>query len=222
MRGSIQLKGKFMLRILIADDHDVIKRGLRALLESKPEWTVVAQASNGREAVEQAEMHKADVAVLDISMPELSGLEAARRIRKVAPETEILFLTVHNSAHMVQEALDAGGRGYMLKSDAGNELLVAVETVLKHRAFISRGVSGVSYSTTSEEPRKVLAGCLTSREREVLQILAEGKSTKEVATLLNIAVKTAETHRTNIMRKLDLHSVSELVLYAIRNRIVEP
>jgi DNA-binding NarL/FixJ family response regulator len=211
-----------MLRILVADDHDVIKRGLRALLESKPHWTVVAQASNGREAVKQAEMHKPDVAVLDISMPELSGLEAARRIRKVTPETEILFLTVHNSAHMVQEALDAGGRGYVLKSDVGSDLLVAVETVLKHKAFISRGVSGVSYSTKSKESRKLFDVCLTSREREVLQILAEGKSTKEVATLLNIAVKTAETHRTNIMRKLDLHSVSELVLYAIRNQVVEP
>jgi DNA-binding NarL/FixJ family response regulator len=213
-----------MLRILVADDHDVIKRGLRALLESKVGWTVVAQASNGREAVEQAEMHKPDVAVLDISMPELSGLEAARRIRKVTPETEVLFLTVHNSAQMLQQALDAGGRGYVLKSDVGSDLLVAVEAALKHKTFISQGVAGtgVSYSTTSKEVREVGAHRLTSREREVLQILAEGRSTKEVATLLNIAVKTAETHRTNIMRKLDLHSVSELVLYAIRNRVVEP
>jgi DNA-binding NarL/FixJ family response regulator len=213
-----------MLRILVADDHDVIKRGLRALLESKVGWTVVAQASNGREAVEQAEMHKPDVAVLDISMPELSGLEAARRIRKASPETEVLFLTVHNSAEMVQEALDAGGRGYVLKSDVGCDLLAAVEAALKHKTFISQGVAGagVSYSTTFKEAREVGADRLTSREREVLQSLAEGRSTKEVATLLNIAVKTAETHRTNIMRKLDLHSVSELVLYAIRNRLVEP
>ena len=213
-----------MLRILVADDHDVIKRGLRALLESKVGWTVVAQASNGREAVEQAKMHRPDVAVLDISMPELSGLEAARRIRKVTPQTEVLFLTVHNSAQMLQEALDAGGRGYVLKSDVGNDLLVAVEAALKHKTFISQGVAGagVSYSTTSREVREVGAHRLTSREREVLQILAEGRSTKEVATLLNIAVKTAETHRTNIMRKLDLHSVSELVLYAIRNQVVEP
>jgi DNA-binding NarL/FixJ family response regulator len=211
-----------MLRILVADDHDVIKRGLRALLESKAGWTVVAQASNGREAVEQAAMHKPDVAVLDISMPELSGLEAARRIRKVTPQTEVLFLTVHNSTEMVQEALDAGGRGYVLKSDVGNDLLVAVEAVLKHKTFVSQGVSGVPYSPTSKEARDVGADRLTSREREVLQSLAEGRSTKEVATLLNIAVKTAETHRTNIMRKLDVHSVSELVLYAIRNRIVEP
>jgi DNA-binding NarL/FixJ family response regulator len=211
-----------MLRILVADDHDVIKRGLRALLESKPEWTVVAQASNGREAVEQAQRHKPHVAVLDISMPELSGLEAARRIRKLTPETEILFLTVHNSAQMLQEALDAGGRGYVLKSDVGNDLMVAVEAVLKHKTFISSGISGVSYSTKSKESKGGRADRLTSREREVLQILAEGRSTKEVATLLNIAVKTAETHRTNIMRKLDLHSVSELVLYAIRNQIVEP
>jgi DNA-binding NarL/FixJ family response regulator len=213
-----------MLRILVADDHDVIKRGLRALLESKVGWTVVAQASNGREAVEQAEMHKPDVAVLDISMPELSGLEAARRIRKVTPKTEVLFLTVHNSAQMLQEALDAGGRGYVLKSDVGSDLLVAIEAALKHKTFISHGVSGagVSYSTTSKEVREGGVHRLTSREREVLQILAEGRSTKEVATVLNIAVKTAETHRTNIMRKLDLHSVSELVLYAIRNRVVEP
>jgi DNA-binding NarL/FixJ family response regulator len=208
-----------MLQILIADDHEIIRRGLRALLESRPEWTVVAEASNGREAVEQAERHKPDVVVLDITMPELSGLVAARRIRKATPGSEVLFLTVHNSAHMVHEALDAGGRGYVLKSDVANDLLVAVETVMKHKAFISSGVSG---SAASMESREVRADCLTSREREVLQTLAEGKSTKEVAALLNIAVKTAETHRTNIMRKLDLHSVSELVLYAIRNQIVEP
>jgi DNA-binding NarL/FixJ family response regulator len=211
-----------MPRILVADDHEVIRRGLRTLLESKPQWTVVAQASNGREAVEQAERHQPEVAILDISMPELSGLEAARRIRKIAPDTEVLFLTVHNSAQMLQEALDTGGRGYVLKADVGSDLLVAVEAALRHKTFISPGVSGVSYSTPSKEAREVRADCLTSREREVLQILAEGKSTKEVATLLNIAVKTAETHRTNIMRKLDLHSVSELVLYAIRNQIVEP
>jgi DNA-binding NarL/FixJ family response regulator len=210
-----------VVRILVADDHDVIKRGLQALLESKPEWTVVAKASNGREAVEEAERHKPDIAVLDITMPELSGLEAARRIRKVTPGTEILFLTVHDSAQMLHEALDTGGRGYVLKSDVGSDLLVAVETVLRHRTFISRGLSGASRSTPSGEPRDH-AEPLTSREREVLQILAEGRSTKEVAALLNIAVKTAETHRTNIMRKLDLHSVSELVLYAIRNHIVEP
>jgi len=211
-----------MLRILVADDHEIIKRGLRALLESKPEWTVVAEASNGREAVEQAERHKPDVAVLDITMPELSGLEAARRIRKANPETEILFLTVHNSTQMLGEALETGGRGYVLKSDAGNDLLIGVEMVRKHKTFVSRGLSGVSYATSSKESREAGTECLTSREREILQILAEGKSTKEAATLLNIAVKTAETHRTNIMRKLDLHSVSELVLYAIRNRVVEP
>lgn len=158
-----------MLQILIADDNEIIKRGLRILLESKPEWTVVAEASNGREAVEQAERHRPDVAVLDITMPELSGLEAARRIRKATPETEVLFLTVHDSAQMVQEALDAGGRGYVLKSDVGNDLLVAVETVRKHKAFISSGVSGVSYSTTSRESREGRADRLTSREREVLQ-----------------------------------------------------
>jgi DNA-binding NarL/FixJ family response regulator len=125
---------------------------------------------------------------------------------------------------MLQEALDAGGRGYVLKSDVGNDLLVAVQAALKHKTFISQGVSGagVSYSTTPKEVRELGVHRLTSRERQVLQILAEGRSTKEVAILLNIAVKTAETHRTNIMRKLDLHSVSELVLYAIRNRVVEP
>jgi DNA-binding NarL/FixJ family response regulator len=139
-----------MVQILIADDHEIIKRGLRALLESKPEWTVVAEASNGREAVEQAERHKPDVAVLDISMPELSGLKAARRVHKVSPETEVLFLTVHNSAQMVQEALDAGGRGYVLKADVGNDLLAAVEAVLKHKAFISAGISGVYFPLSAD------------------------------------------------------------------------
>lgn len=210
-----------MPTILILDDHEVTRRGIRTLLESMSGWTVVAEASNGREAIELAEKHKPDVAVMDITVPVLSGLEAARRIRSAAQNTEIVFLTVHNSEQMLHEALAAGARGYLLKADGGKDLLSAVKAVKQHKTFISakfRGSPGPGSSGLTTTP--TLAS-LTPREREVLHLLAEGNSTKQAANLLGIAVKTAETHRTNILRKLELHSISELVLYAIRNKIVE-
>ena len=211
------------LRILVADDHQVVRTGLRALLESKTGWRVCAEAANGREAVEKANEFHPDVAVLDIGMPLLNGVEATRQIRKVSPGTEVLILTMHDSEQMVQGVLDAGARGYILKDDADRNLLAAVEAVRKHKPYLSSRVSAaVSSMAPSDVPEgERPARRLTPREREIVQLLAEGKSNKEIATYLNISVKTAETHRANIMLKLNFHSVTELVRYAVKNKIIQ-
>ena len=215
------------VRILVADDHEIVRRGLRAILEAKPNWEVVAEAVTGREVVEQAKETTPDIAIIDVGMPELNGLEATRQLLKALPQTEVLILTMHESEQIVREVLDAGARGYVLKSDAGRDLVAAVEALCLHRTFFSSKISEMlldSYlrhsdrTETSDGPR----GRLTAREREIVQLLAEGKSNKEVACALNISIKTAETHRTNIMNKLDLRSVTELVRYAVRNNMVEP
>ncbi|HLY63264.1 MAG TPA: response regulator transcription factor [Terriglobia bacterium] len=215
------------LRILLADDHEIVRRGLRAVLEAEPGWEVTGEAANGLEAVEKAERDKPDVVLMDISMPELNGLEAARRIRRNLPAVEVLFLTMHESEQMIREAIDAGGRGFLLKADAGYELVPAVKTVTRHKHFFSPKIRAMGFSSAHGEslpnacePR-AHSGKLTSREREVVQLLAEGKSTKQVATSLRITLKTAATHRTNILRKLGLHSIAEIVRYAIRNGIVQ-
>ncbi|HEY6945048.1 MAG TPA: response regulator transcription factor [Candidatus Acidoferrum sp.] len=211
------------LRILVADDHHVVRTGLRALLESKAEWRVCAEAANGREAVEKASQLQPDVAVLDIGMPLLNGVEATRQIRKVSPGTEILILTMYDSEHMVQGVLDAGARGYILKDDADRNLLAAVEALRRHKSYLSPRVSVAASKITDADgtARERPARRLTPREREILQLLAEGKSNKEIASYLNISVKTAETHRANIMLKLNFHSVTELVRYAVKNKIIQ-
>lgn len=211
------------LRILVADDHQVVRTGLRALLESKTGWQVCAEAANGREAVEKASAFRPEVAVLDIGMPLLNGVEATRQIRKVSPETEVLILTMHDSEQMIQGVLDAGARGYILKDDADRNLLAAVEAVRKHKPYLSSRVSAaVSSLALSDVPQgERPARPLTPREREIVQLLAEGKSNKEIASYLHISVKTAETHRANIMLKLNFHSVTELVRYAVKNRIIQ-
>jgi DNA-binding NarL/FixJ family response regulator len=212
------------LRILIADDHEVARRGIRALLESHPGWEVVAEASNGRDAVNCATRLKPDVALLDIGMPSLNGLDATRQILSLSPGTRVLILTMHDSEQVVREVLAAGARGFLLKSDAGRDLISAVEALQFRRTFFTTKVAqlvleGYLHPGASEgDP--LSRSVLTPREREVIQLLAEGKTTKEVATTLNLSVKTAETHRTNLMRKLDLHSVVDLTLYAVRNGIV--
>jgi DNA-binding NarL/FixJ family response regulator len=210
------------LRILIADDHAVVRAGLRALLESRPGWEVSAEAADGREAVEKASKLKPQVVILDIGMPLLNGVEAARRIRKASPQTEILILTMHESDDLVQQVIDAGAHGYILKDDADRVLLAAVEALRQHKPYFSTRVAGPRDSGDSPaEPSRPSRSRLTPREREILQLLAEGKSNKEVASLLGISVNTAEAHRANIMLKLDLHSVTELVHYAIRNKIIK-
>ena len=214
------------VRILVADDHQVVRTGLRALLESKTGWQVCAEASNGREAVEKAGQLKPDVAVLDIGMPLLNGVEATRQIRKLSPQTEILILTMHDSELLIQEVLGAGAHGYILKDDADRNLVAAVDALRRHKPYLSPRVSDAvsgaggplgEGSGTSQNPRSRL----TPREREIVQLLAEGKSNKEVAGFLGISVKTAETHRANIMLKLDFHSITELVRYAVRNKIIQ-
>jgi len=212
------------LRILIADDHAVVRTGLRTLLESRDGWQVCAEAIDGRDAVEKAAKYKPDVAILDIGMPLLNGVEATRRIRKASPHTQVLILTAHESDELVQQVVEAGARGYILKDDAGRILLAAVDAIRQNKPYfslcVSPAVASGALAANSADPTKSRRSRLTPREREILQLLAEGKSNKEVAALLGISVNTAEAHRANIMVKLDLHSLAELVLYAVRNKII--
>jgi DNA-binding NarL/FixJ family response regulator len=211
------------LRILIADDHEVARKGIRALLESHPGWEVCGEAADGREAVKSAGLLKPDLVLLDIGMPSLNGLDATRQILAEAPDTRVLILTMHDSEQVVREVLAAGARGFLLKSDAGRDLVTAVEALQLRRTFFTTKVAQLvldGYLHPGFESELPSRSVLTPREREVIQLLAEGKTTKEVATTLNLSVKTAETHRTNLMRKLDLHSVVDLTLYAVRNGIV--
>jgi DNA-binding NarL/FixJ family response regulator len=214
------------MRILVVDDHDVVRRGLRSVLEAHQGWQVCAEAANGRSAVTQAEQLKPDVVVMDISMPDMNGLEAARQIRKICPKAEVVILSVHFSDQLVRDIVDAGAKSYILKSDAERDLVIAVEAVANHRSYFTTQVSemvmdGFRRRDTAPSPQVLKRERLTSREREIVQLLAEGRSSKQVATTLGISTKTAETHRANIMRKLEIHSVSDLVRYAVRNQIIE-
>jgi len=213
--------------VLLVDDHEVLRKGLRALIESRPGWAVCGEASNGRQGIELALALRPGIAVLDVTMPDLNGLEATRKIHHLMPETEVIILTVHESQEMLRQALLAGARRYLLKSDAARELLNALETVSQHKYFFSPRVSRMFPQLKDgdiadlKNDTSSLAQ-LTTREREILQYLAEGKSNKDIAITLDISLKTVDTHRTSIMRKLDVHSISELVRYAIRNNIVQP
>jgi DNA-binding NarL/FixJ family response regulator len=212
------------LRILIADDHEVARQGIRALLESHPGWEVCAEAKDGREAVELASNSKPDIVLLDIGMPNLNGLDAARQILAMSPAIAILILTMHDAEQVVREVLAAGARGFVLKSDAARDLVTAVDALQHRRSFFTTRVTQMvlnGYLHQEKETSPSAKAVLTPREREVIQLLAEGKTSKEVAVALKLSVKTAETHRTNLMRKLDLHSVADLTLYAIRNGIVQ-
>jgi len=213
-----------VLRILIADDHEVARKGIRSLLENHPGWEICGEASDGREAVASVTKLKPDVLLLDIGMPNLNGLDATRQILAIMPEARILILTVHDSEQVVREVLAAGARGFLLKSDTGRDLVTAVEALQQGRTFLTSKVAQMMvdvYLRPHSESDPSNPCVLTPREREVIQLVAEGKTTKEIATALNLSVKTAETHRTNLMRKLDLHSIADLTLYAVRNGIVQ-
>jgi DNA-binding NarL/FixJ family response regulator len=201
-----------------------VRKGLVALLQQQPDWQVCGEAADGREAVEKAQQLRPDVVILDIGMPSLNGLEATRQILKANPLARILILTLHDSDQTVRDVLNAGARGFLLKSDAASELVAAVEALGRAKAYFTSKVSPLVLEPHLKGPTgpalTLSRHRLTPREREVVQLLAEGKSTKEVAVTLGLSVKTAETHRSNIMRKLQLHSVSDLVLYAVRNNIV--
>jgi DNA-binding NarL/FixJ family response regulator len=215
------------LRLLLADDHEIVRKGLRALLEAEPGWQVAAEAADGRDAVEKAQQIKPDIAILDISMPSLNGLEATRQIVKGISQTKVLVLTMHDSDPLIQRVLEAGARGYLLKSDAARDLVAAVDALRRNKTFFTPKVARlVLEGYLDKSPRESSSpeggSCrLTDRQREIVQLLAEGKSSKEVASALGLSVKTAETHRANIMRRLDCHSVTALVRYAIRNHLIE-
>ncbi|PYT16707.1 MAG: DNA-binding response regulator [Acidobacteria bacterium] len=211
------------VRILLVDDHDVVRSGVRAILGAQPEWEICAEAANGREAVEQAKKLKPDVVIMDISMPELNGIGATRHIMRELPKTEVLILTMYESERLVREVLDAGARGYVLKSDAMRDLVSAVDLLTQHKPAFTSKVSEMMLRgyLNGAAPKCAHDSRLSAREQEIVQLLAEGKSNKEVALALSISVKTAETHRRRIMTKLNLRSVGELVRYAVRNGIVE-
>ena len=212
------------VRILIADDHELIRKGIASTLAEVPGWTVVGEACNGREAVEMAQNLRPDIVVLDMTMPELNGLEATRQILSTRTGERVLILTAHESEQLVREVLNAGAQGYVLKSDAGRALVSAVEALLDGRPFFTSKVARIVLDGYLRSPDGALNGdaaqTLSPREREIVQLLAEGKSNKEVARALGITVKTAETHRGNIMRKMEFASLSDLIRYAIRNNIV--
>ena len=212
------------IRILLADDHTVMRRGLRLLLESQPEFSVVAEAADGRQAVERAEATQPDVAVIDIAMPNLSGIEAAQRMAATLPHVAIVILSMHSDEGYVLRALKAGAKGYLLKDSAEGDLIEAIKAVHQGKTFFSPEISKMLVEDYIREIRTRGAedsyDLLTSREREILQLLTEQKSNKEIASALNLSPYTVETHRRNLQEKLNLHSLAELILYAVRKGII--
>jgi DNA-binding NarL/FixJ family response regulator len=209
-----------MVRLLIADDHDVVRAGLRRILEARADWSVVAEAADGRRAIAQAITSKPDVAIVDYSLPLINGVEATRQIRMRVPTVEVLIFTMHDNETILQDLLQAGARGYLLKSDVEQHLYTAVEALAVGRSFFTGRASERildAYLMKSKAD-----GVLTSRERGIVQLIAEGHSNKAIAGVLNISIKTVETHRSNIMHKLNFDSTAALVRYAIRNKLVEP
>jgi len=212
------------IRILLADDHTVMRNGLRLLLERQPNLTVVGEASDGRETVRAAESVSPDVVVMDIAMPNLNGIEAARQITAARPETAIVILSMHSDESYVIRALKAGARAYLLKDSAEGDLIAAIHAISEGKSFFSPAISRIlveDYMRQLEQQHvEDTYELLTAREREILQLLAEGKTNKEVASMLNLSVYTVETHRTHILQKLNLHNVPELILYAVRKGII--
>jgi len=214
-----------MIRIMLADDYEVVRQGLRKILESREDWEVCGEATDGRAAVDQAIKLKPDVVVIDLLMPELNGLEATRQIRRALPDTEVLIFTVRETVELIREVLAAGARGYILKSESGQRIIEAIETLAQHQPYFTPIVSETllnAFLANGSKPEDSAFSVLTERERAVIQLLAEGKGNKDAASALGISPKTVESHRSAIMRKLGLHSIADIVHYAIRNKLVEP
>ena len=215
-----------VLRLLVADDHEIVRRGLCALLKSHAEWEVCAEAADGWEAVDKTQQLKPDIVILDIGMPNLNGLTATREILQAQPKQKILILTITDEEQVIREILEAGARGFVLKSDAARDLVAAIEALQAGTTFFTSRVGEMvlraylnqKQGHAEDEPNLF---SLSSRERQIVQLLAEGKRTKEIASILDLSVKTTERYRANIMRKLGLHSRGELVLYAVRNHIIQ-
>ena len=212
------------LRILLADDHTMVRQGLRKVIEERPEWEVVAQASDGREAVRLAEEHRPDVAIMDVAMPLLNGIEATRQITRRHPDTRVLILSMHADEAYVAQILQAGASGYLLKDSADVDLMQAVAAVAMGKSFFSPAIARVMLDDyvrqLADKGISDRYESLSEREREIFQLIAEGKTNKEIAALLSVSPSTVETHRAHIMEKLDLHSAAEIVLYAVRRGVI--
>jgi len=224
--GGRELPGRGeRLRVLLVDDHDVVRRGLRALIEAHGGWEISGEAKSGREAIEKTHKLKPDIVVLDFGIPDMNGLEVARRILRTRPETHVLVVTMYESEDVIGDILRAGIRGFVLKSDAGRELVAALEALGQNKPYFTPRVAqmvldGFLTQVAPAHLGRTIRNRLSPREREVVQLLAEGKSNKEIASRLHISVKTVEAHRSNVMHKLDLHSISQITRYAIRNRLI--
>lgn len=222
-----QLQAAHSLRILIADDHDVMREGTRAVIEREDGWTVCGLACTGREAVIQATKLQPDIVIMDMTMPELNGLDAAVQIKRVLPGTEILMFTGHETDNLIREAFEAGVKSFIFKSEAHHFLVEAIESLSRHKPFFTGPVSEILFSnilnrTGGARDEAEPGQRLSAREREIVQLVAEGSSNKQVAEALGISVRTAETHRASILRKLNLDSLASLVRYAVRNKLIEP
>lgn len=209
-----------MTRILIADDHDVVRSGVRSILEAQAGWEIVGEAATGKDAVDQALATRPDVVVLDYALPVLNGIEATRQIRARVPGAEVLIFTMHDTATLVREVLEAGAKGFLLKSDARKFLIAAVETLATHKPFFTGKVSEALLETYLAKGTAT-ESVLSPRERSVVQLIAEGQTNKQIADILSISLKTVETHRASAMRKLNLDTTAALIRYAIRNKLVE-
>jgi len=209
------------LRILLADDHEIVRRGIRSLLLTHPDWEVCAEARNGREAVEQTLRLRPDIVLIDISMPVMNGLQATGLIVRQIPDQRVLILTMYDNERLFRDVIQAGAKGVLLKTDASLDLIRAVEALQQHKTFLTAKLARARISGLTRSDHLHVQEALTPRELEVTRLLAEGLSSRQVAMVLSISVKTAQTHRSNIMRKLDIHSISELVLYAARNNVIQ-